>query len=278
MSEKSKSIHGNTSVKKTDKAESVKKDSHAIKKLIKIPFVRSTIFFSAVFALIIHTLFSFPAPCAFLEHEWGAGDILTYVSTIALGVLAVWQNQKFKEENDTAQARMENLTNKANELSVVGKIIEYESERISLLKTKTENFIDACNTEGMSDDISDVATQPSDFRKTYVKLKMDSRDKRIRQCAIELLAELGTYPDNQEVLDLIKYISEYSGCSIVLANDIRKLSIDEDHASQKAATEKSFITNAYNFIAERESLLNKVIYENLSLEDIKKMYHKEEKA
>ena len=37
-------------------------------------------------------------------------EILTFVSTVALGLLAVWQNKRFKEENDESQLRMEKLT------------------------------------------------------------------------------------------------------------------------------------------------------------------------
>ena len=71
-----------------------------VTKWFETPLVRNAIIISGLFALIIHILYSIPAPFEFLVHKWEAGDILTYVSTIALSLLAVWQNQKFKEEND----------------------------------------------------------------------------------------------------------------------------------------------------------------------------------
>ena len=258
--------------------KSIKECLKMVKKWFADPLIRNTIILSTLFALIIHVLFSITAPCDFLEGEWGAGEILTYVSTIALGVLAVWQNQKFKEENDAAQTRMENLTNRANELSVVSKIIEYESERISSLKAKTQSFIDACHTEGIFDDLSDVANQPKDFMTTFVKMKMDSREKHIRLSTIELLSELGTYPDNSQTVALIKCLSEYSECAISIIKNTRELSVNEEAYNEKVSKEKFFITSIYDFIAERERLLNKVIYGNLSLEEIKAMYHREEKA
>lgn len=49
---------------------------------------------SVIFAIVIQFLFSNPAPCDFLDAKWEAGDILSYVSTVALGLLAMWQNQK----------------------------------------------------------------------------------------------------------------------------------------------------------------------------------------
>lgn len=63
---------------------------------------------SLVFALTIHVAFNITAPAKFLESVWSAGDILTYTSTIALGLLAFWQNQKLYEESYKQEVR--NLT------------------------------------------------------------------------------------------------------------------------------------------------------------------------
>ena len=41
---------------------------------------------------------------------------MTYASTIILGLLALWQNQRFKEENDKSQERLEKISNRTNEL------------------------------------------------------------------------------------------------------------------------------------------------------------------
>ncbi len=53
---------------------------------------------SIVFAFVIHWLFSIEPTVEFFRAKWSAGDILTYASTIILGLLALWQNQRFKEE------------------------------------------------------------------------------------------------------------------------------------------------------------------------------------
>lgn len=111
---------------------------------------------SCLFALIIHILFEIPAPNEWFDPEWEAGDLLTYASTVALGLLAIWQNQKFKEESDKAQElmdkqnaeaqeRMEKLTQQANELSVVSKIIEAETERIKQTNLALDTFYSYCD-------------------------------------------------------------------------------------------------------------------------------------
>lgn len=227
---------------------------------------------SGLFAFIIHCLFSTAAPNEWLVAKWGAGDILTFVSTVALSLLAVWQNKKFKEENDAAQDRLENLSKKANELSVVNKIIDHESESISRLRMRTQNFIDACNTEAALVDLSDVAHQPDDFKKLFLKIKMDNRNKQIRLCAIELLSELKTYPDDEEVIKLIRLISKYSECSVKLTKEVRAGSPADNTYREKTDAEKEFVTSFSDFISDRETLLDKVIFKDLTLGQIKAMY------
>lgn len=61
---------------------------------------------SILFALLIHYLFSKEAPTGFFIAKWGAGDILSYISTIALGLLAMWQNQKISDDSDEMQQKL----------------------------------------------------------------------------------------------------------------------------------------------------------------------------
>lgn len=97
---------------------------------------------SIVFAAVLQFLFSLEAPIPFLQAKWSAGDILTYSSTILLGLLALWQNQRFKNENDATQEKLEALSTRANELQITSKLIEHEAERINLLRTQFQTFFD----------------------------------------------------------------------------------------------------------------------------------------
>ena len=230
---------------------------------------------STVFAFVIHCLFSTTAPNDWIAAKWGAGDILTFVSTVALGLLAVWQNKRFKEENDESQLRMEKLTKDANEISLVQKIVEHESNKLLRLRTKMQMFIDACNTQEAVDDVSDVAQQPPDFMKIYIKIKMDSRDKQIRLATIELLSELKTYPNNNSTRELISLISDYCDSSIEVAKRIRACSDATEAYKLKATKEKEFIQKSSDYITEREILLDKTIYGNLSLDKIRGLYCQE---
>lgn len=72
------------------------------------------ILWSALFALIIHSVFKRPAPSAFFEGVWGAGDILTYISTIILAWVAYWQNFRFKIESDKYQEQQDKVAEETN--------------------------------------------------------------------------------------------------------------------------------------------------------------------
>lgn len=245
-----------------------------LKKIIEAHLVFVWGIASVLAGFIIHCLFSENAINEWFAAKWTAGDCLTYISIVALGLLAIWQNKKFKEENDIMQFRMENLTRKANELSVISKIVEHESKLISHLRDKIDTFVMMCDTEDITLDISDVAQQPADYRKLYVKIKMENREKRIRHSTIALLTEIKIYTDETDMIKIVDLISDYANASIELVRALRKESIEEQIYNKKRELEKQFMKQSYEFIFKRESKLNSVIYGELTLEQIRILYQK----
>ena len=69
------------------------------KKFVRQHWIFIWALLSVVYAAIVQLLFSLKTSNQFLVAHWGAGDILTYASTISLGLLAMWQNKKQQEEN-----------------------------------------------------------------------------------------------------------------------------------------------------------------------------------
>lgn len=80
-----------------------------VKLFLRKHIISIFVILSIVFMIFVHIVFSIDAPFEWLEAKWTAGDLLTYVSTIALALLAVWQNYKMDEENDITQQRLEKL-------------------------------------------------------------------------------------------------------------------------------------------------------------------------
>lgn len=53
---------------------------------------------TVVFFLVgVQVLFSIPAPCKWLDAVWEAGDLMSFVGTISLGIVAVYQTRKANE-------------------------------------------------------------------------------------------------------------------------------------------------------------------------------------
>lgn len=46
------------------------------------------------------------------------GSLLAFLSTSGLGVLALWQNRKFKQENDISQKKLETINTKLLEIDI----------------------------------------------------------------------------------------------------------------------------------------------------------------
>lgn len=62
-----------------------------------------------VFLAIVQVLFTIKAPCKWLEAEWGAGDIISFVGTIVLGFIAVTQTQKANKVAESAHKASQDL-------------------------------------------------------------------------------------------------------------------------------------------------------------------------
>lgn len=90
---------------------------------------------SGLFAIIIHCLFKFPAPFPFLEGVWGAGDLLTYISTILLAWIAFWQNQRYKEESDRYQKEQDRVAEETQEkFLLIQENIERQTKLLASLE------------------------------------------------------------------------------------------------------------------------------------------------
>ena len=120
-------------------------------------WICSWIIISVVYAVVIQILFSFTTNNVFLVAHWSAGDILTYASTVSLGLLALWQNRKIQDENDISQAKLEGIIERSNELSIISKIVEHEERRIRELQVTMDVFMQNCDPQALA-----MALMPND--------------------------------------------------------------------------------------------------------------------
>ncbi len=226
---------------------------------------------SIIFAVVIQVLFTCETSNKWLVAKWEAGDILTYASTVALGLLALWQNNRFKKENDKNEQRMEQLTVRANELSVISKIVEEESTRLINLKRALDNFTQNCDPQT----IGLVYAKDMDNRIELMKNMIEHIEK-VDSSFFELGRELRVNPelrknDKEPIkLEMSKlYLKAKEILETWAANPTYDITMD---SAILADFRDAFIEARENYLMLQENKLNKLLYDNLSLEEIKKMY------
>ena len=245
-----------------------------MKKFIKEHLIQTWIGASIVFAILIHILFVTDAPCDKLQAQWGAGDILTYTSTVALGLLAVWQNQKFKEENDKAQERLEELTKQANELSIIGRMIDNKSKKLDNLRHAFSDFEAACNVGT----ITSLCISSTKIASAHSKLS-EHAQKLPRLCNILETEIAGNW--GVEFTDISSKIFKLNSlalkivdqCSGIVSAKGNKETYDDGKITallkEYAEAYDEFSEARYSYIMETEFLLNTISYKNITLEEIR---------
>lgn len=232
---------------------------------------------SAIFAVIIHVLYSFPAPSKFFAAKWGAGELLAYSSTVAIGLLALWQNNRFKEENDIAQSRLEKLSVQSNTLSVINKIIEIENDNLSRLRIALDTFSAACSPEEIAASLYSASKgidQPGD-----IQVAMAVQEKRIDDSFFALARELRIDPNIHKCPT--DSFSKVMGAFYMAAKDV--VGDYRQNRNQKplykaealAHLRLEFLSERERLLARKEKMLNNVIFGHFSLDEIKNMYHAE---
>ena len=137
---------------------------------------------------------------------------MTYASTIILGLLALWQNQRFKEENDKSQERLEKISNRTNELQIISQLIEHENERINLLRKLFQEFFEVCSCSNIVAEYRDASKNKAD--------NLGSSTRRASQIRISyqiLIQQL--FMDkrkNTQVDSLVEYAGKLSTSAIGL--------------------------------------------------------------
>lgn len=238
---------------------------------------------SIVFAFVIHWLFSIEPTVEFFRAKWSAGDILTYASTIILGLLALWQNQRFKEENDKSQERLEKISNRTNELQIISQLIEHENERINLLRKLFQEFFEVCSCSNIVAEYRDASKNKAD--------NLSSSTRRASQIRISyqiLIQQL--FMDkrkNTQVDSLVEYAGKLSTSAIglILSFTIEQeeshLKNDENGEIKRWTNRQLQIEEALNkefyiYITALEKERNALLFEDHSLKELQEMYQRRE--
>lgn len=250
-----------------------------IKEWTKQHLVTSWAIASGVFAVLIHILYAIPAPCDFLENKWGAGDILTYASTVALGLLAVWQNQRFKEEGDKAQADAEiqhkNAQNELrqiirhnNEINTISHITDVELQYINRVEQSCIVFYNACSIRKVFEAI--LNAQKQDYNKR-TNASIDIRD------TYTLFSSHigGGFSVVGLPIDEIRTTSKefYTYVMSMIEHEFDTVDTTNKNV-QNSYFEKWYtaLNTTLAYLQKRRQQLNKILADNKSLEEVRAIY------
>lgn len=219
--------------------------------------------------LVIHALFV-PVGPDWLQARWGAGDLLTYVGTVSLSLLAVWQNKRFKEENDTAQERLERISQQANELVIINKILEHEENRIKIVKNAIKIF------DNYSDLTNILAHQTDSIRGGNLLADMARWRKELQDSFGDVLAELVNEPffDTNELRNQIGrcYVQADAVIDILMHGAAHGSRWDYEETCNELKRRKLRLLELTNvYTAAIDTTYRHILYDNVSVQEIRNM-------
>lgn len=214
-----------------------------------------------------------------INSEITADGLLGYIiqgisalGTIILAFVAVWQNQKLQEESEKSQNRMEKIAIEANQISLLEKIVEREQCNYTNLRNAMEEFSEACNLQGMI-----IALDKLEFNNNIEGLAaIAGLTQRIDDSFFVLCRELRIKPDllkmDQNLLN--KAVVTYYTFDKEFLSKYQNISLQELQIWIKKFEEirGEFYSEKEKYLIEQETKLNKLIYGNMPLEEIKAMY------
>lgn len=232
---------------------------------------------SVIFAIIIHFLFSISSPIEFFVAKWSAGELLAYASTVALGLLAIWQNKRFKDENDISQERLEKLTEQANTLTSINKIIEIEQNNLSNLRAALDAFSSACDPIEIA--LNSVNAFSNESSLLSIMSATAMQDKRVFDSYIALARELRIDPQikiNQKD-PFLKAMNAYYVAAKEIITELKNDPSKNVNSKIDSLieTKKLFISEREKLLIRKENMLTEAIYGKKSLDEIKIMFHED---
>lgn len=227
------------------------------------------ILLGVVFSVVVHILFSFSGP-EWLQAKWGAGDLLSYVGTVSLGLLALWQNKRFKEENDKAQERLGELSQQANELAIISKILEHEEQRIRCVKDTLQKF------EKITYAPTILGIASKSWKNGTIVPDMVGYMDSLKIIFGDLLEQLFNDPftSSDELRDIIDVVY---GCANTLARNFTQCDKKIDEKLIEASSSKlkesnlKYVSLKFCYVQSIVEMHHHLLYDNVSLAEIKKL-------
>lgn len=233
---------------------------------------------SIIFAIVIHLCFSIPAPCQWLVAKWDAGDLLSYASTVALGLLAIWQNQKFKIENDQAQELMEQqnmaaqdrlvkINIEANELNLITRIVDHESKYILHLDELIHSFFQVCEANNLHDVIEQARITNDHFR-------LSSLENHVIHTYAQLttICESGMNVSGLEIRDVVNSCKALYISTLDILQRFHTTGINNANYTVHYNHHRKAVNCANDYLYERRKILYHTLTKKMTSAEVRSIY------
>ena len=225
--------------------------------------------------MVIQVLFTIPAPNIWLEAHWTAGDILTYASTVSLGLLALWQNKRVQDENDVAQRKLEDIIYHSNEIGIITKIISHEEQRIETLERAMDTLVNLCDPALLI-----VICTENESNSMLMAEKLVELEKQVDTAIFEVGRVLRTDKDlcKNDSHPMVKTYGELTGAFKHICEEIKgeilsgNCIMDFERIGALDPIRKNFVIARENYLVDQQKRFERVLFENLSLEEVRKLY------
>lgn len=232
-----------------------------------------------VFVPILITILA-PSVSSEISADGMLGYVIQAISaggTIFLAYVAIRQNEKFKEENDRTQERLEKIAANANELSIIAKVIEYESANIARLTEKTSTYFNACAIDEIAEYLKrNNITQ--DENGLY--LAKERKRSELKQLFSDVFDEVKLDFDNYDRIEETTHaICEMQKKVEILLEKIYEVSLPcvtgsiDSEANQFLKARQTYREKMNIIITRKRLHLDSIIYGQISYDKIKDAHY-----
>lgn len=253
-----------------------------MRKKVILTVVMLVIVCFAIVPLIINWLFMQISPIDILTARWTAGDTLVYVAgvlafigTVTLGFVSYTQNQN---ANKISQNSIK-IAEKANEINIITRIIDFEMNNFKDLIHEFEIFSNLCLPQNLAKIPCDMLEWNGEINLNKLSIVIDKRNA-IMSSFIKLSRILShdksvkDNPDNNLkklfaviYLEALEYVDYHSKAEFIE----QKSCFDNSRFDAYQKMYEDFMKERELYLEQRELQINHLLYENQSLNEIRKM-------
>ncbi len=225
---------------------------------------------SVATVIIIHFIFNLHPHNEWWVAKWGAGDLLTYLGTMALGWLAIMQNEELKKSNEESEKQLKDINEKANEINVISKIIEYEIAKKATIESAFEDFEKNCNPQKYVSSLNKIDDKHIEVdEKVVFESEMELDESYLKLCT-KMGLKMGEVKEGHVSTKMKELYTETKG----LINLLKHKELDSVEAKidkiKKARIDFGESKNLLLFSKQKE--LDELIRGDVRLAEIKAIY------